>query len=81
MTPQQAMEMVQDALLQVAPEADLQAVPPDADFRDLLELDSLDFLAYVEILSEAGGRRIEEDDYPKVTTMAGATAFIIADRG
>ncbi|MCK2218307.1 phosphopantetheine-binding protein [Actinomadura sp. ATCC 31491] len=78
MTPQQATEIVQDALLQIAPEADLAALAPDTDFRDALELDSLDFLSYVEVLSETGGVRVDEDDYPKVSTIAGAAAFIAA---
>jgi acyl carrier protein len=44
--------------------------------RDGLELDSLDFLNFVENLSERVGQRIEEDDYPKLTTLASAAAFV-----
>ncbi|MBB6349988.1 acyl carrier protein [Nonomuraea muscovyensis] len=76
MTPEQARQYVEDALGRVAPDARLQDIPPDADFRDLFELDSLDFLSYVENLSEASGRRIDEDDYPEITTMAGAVGFL-----
>ncbi|MFF5211110.1 acyl carrier protein [Streptosporangium sp. NPDC000396] len=76
MTPQQARELIKSALSQVAPDADLAALPPDADFRDILELDSLDFLKYVEILSGASGYRIEEDDYPAFTTVAGGASFL-----
>ncbi len=78
MTPQQAQELIEHALLQVAPDADLGSLPPDADFREVLELDSLDFLTYVEKLSEAGGYRIEEDDYPAFTTVAGGAKFLAA---
>lgn len=76
MTPEQARQYVEDALGRVAPDARLRDIPPDADLRDLFELDSLDFLSYVECLSDASGRRIDEDDYPEITTMAGAAGFL-----
>ncbi|MFI7644282.1 acyl carrier protein [Nonomuraea sp. NPDC049400] len=78
MNPQQARVLIEQALAQVAPEAELSALPPDADFRDLLELDSLDFLSFVETLSDASGYRIEEDDYPALTTVAGGANFLAA---
>ena len=49
---------------------------PDAGLRDTLELDSLDFLDFIEALSERTGRRIDEDDYPQLATMAGAVKFL-----
>jgi len=39
---------------------------------DGLELDSLDFLRFVEILTERTGRQITEDDYPHLATLASA---------
>ncbi|MEU9836469.1 acyl carrier protein [Streptosporangium sp. NPDC048047] len=81
MTPQQAEEIVRRVLGQVAPDADPEALPPDADLRDALELDSLDFLGYVERLSEAGGCRIDEDDYPALATVAGGARFLAARAG
>ncbi|WP_031171669.1 acyl carrier protein [Streptosporangium roseum] len=81
MTPQLAQELIKGALIQVAPDADLTALPLDADFRDILELDSLDFLNYVQTLSEASGYRIEEDDYPAFTTVAGGASFLAAHAG
>jgi acyl carrier protein len=79
MTPEQARQAVEESLVQVAPDADLGLLGPDADLRDTLELDSLDFLNVVEALSERTGRRIEEDDYPQLATMASAIKFL-ADR-
>jgi acyl carrier protein len=77
---QQATQAVEEVLGQVAPDADLAALAPDADLRDSLELDSLDFLSFIEGLSKRVGQRIEEDDYPKLATLASAAAFI-AGRG
>ena len=76
MTPDQASRAVKEALAQIAPEADIADLPPDADLRDSLELDSLDFLRLVEILSGRCGRRIDEDDYPHLATLAGAVKFL-----
>lgn len=76
MTPEQARKAIEESLSQVAPNADTESLPPDADLRDTLELDSLDFLRVVEELSERTGRRIEEDDYPQLATMASAIKFL-----
>jgi acyl carrier protein len=75
-TPEQARQAIEESLGQVAPDADTQSLAPDADLRDTLELDSLDFLRVVELLSERTGRRIEEDDYPQLATMASAIKFL-----
>jgi acyl carrier protein len=76
MSPDEARAIVADALHQVAPEIDIEAVERDADFRDTVELDSLDFLNFVEILSERTGRRIDEDDYPDLATFDGCVKFL-----
>jgi acyl carrier protein len=74
-TPEQARHAIEESLGQVAPDADTRSLAPDADLRDTLELDSLDFLRFVEELSQRSSRRIEEDDYPQLATMASAIKF------
>jgi acyl carrier protein len=69
-------ELVRACLREVAPEADLNALRADADLRETLYLDSLDFLQLVELLSERSGQRIDEDDYPKIATLASTVAFL-----
>ncbi|MFI7063621.1 hypothetical protein ACIBL3_21735 [Kribbella sp. NPDC050124] len=76
LTMQDARELVGNSLLRIVPDADLMALPDDAPFRDELELDSLDFLSLVELLSTGSGRRIDEDDYPKLRTMEGCVTFL-----
>ena len=78
MNPHQARELITDALSQVAPDADLGTLSPDADFREALELDSLDFLSFVETLSDSSGCRIDEDDYPRFSTVAAGADFLSA---
>jgi len=77
-TPEQARNVIDEAISQIAPDADLGSLAPDADLRDALELDSLDFLNLVESLSQRTGRRIDEDDYPQLATMASAVKFLTA---
>jgi acyl carrier protein len=72
----EAETLVRTCLHEVAPDADLGALPPDADLRETLRLDSLDFLQVVELLSERSRYRIDEDDYPRLATFAGTVAFL-----
>lgn len=76
MNTQQAETLIRTCLHLVAPEADLTELPADADLRDTLGLDSLDFLQVVELLSERGGCRIDEDDYPKLATLSSSVKFL-----
>jgi acyl carrier protein len=76
MTPDQARHLIEEALTQVAPDADLAGLAPDTDLRDGLGLDSLDCLRFVEILSERTGKQIAEDDYPHLATLGSAIKFL-----
>lgn len=75
-TREQARDMVGRAIRRIAPDADVDGVSPDSDLRQTFELDSLDFLTFVELLSKDSGVRIEEDDYPELATMASCEAFL-----
>jgi acyl carrier protein len=77
-TPQQAREQIGSALKRAAPGSDIDAIDPDTDIRDALELDSLDFLQFIEILSETSGRRIDEDDYSELATLNSSIRFLSA---
>ena len=76
MTPQQAHEAVGQALKRAAPGSDIDAIDAGADLRDAFELDSLDFLNFVEILSDAWGRRIDEDDYDELATLSSCVRYL-----
>ncbi len=71
-------DVVRRALATVAPEADLDALPPDAILRDELDLDSMDFLSFVIGLHKALGLEIPEADYGKLATLAGCVAYLEA---
>ncbi|MFL4903811.1 acyl carrier protein [Streptomyces sp. MMS24-I2-30] len=73
----EAMIVIKESITRIVPDADFALVGPDDRFRDVLELDSLDFLSLVEMLSERTGVRIDEDDYPELTTLSDATRFLV----
>jgi acyl carrier protein len=73
-----AMDMVRESISSVIPDADLAALGPDDAFRDVLEMDSLDFLSFVEVLSERSGVLIEDGDTPRLTTLSGSADFLVA---
>ncbi|MEV8099050.1 phosphopantetheine-binding protein [Kitasatospora sp. NPDC085879] len=79
MNQDQAAELVKEVLLEIVPDADLTATDARADLRQELELDSMDFLTLVERLSSRAGCRIDEDDYPRMATLAGS-ASLLAER-
>jgi acyl carrier protein len=76
MTPDQAQHVIEHALGQIAPDVDIADLTPDTDLRDGIGLDSMDFLRFVEILSERTGTQIAEDDYPHLATLASAVKFL-----
>jgi acyl carrier protein len=77
----EALAVVKESITQIIPDADFTRVRPGDKLRDMLELDSLDFLTLVEILSERTGVRIDEDDYPQLTTLADSVEFLVARTG
>lgn len=77
-THEQAHQLVLRALAEIAPDADLGAITDDSDLRDELELDSLDFMAFVERLTASSGARVGEDDYDAFRTVAGGVRFLTA---
>ncbi len=68
-TADQARDMVTGAVRKIVPDADVASLPPDADLRRAFELDSLDFLGFVELLTQQSGVRIDEEDYPELRSM------------
>jgi acyl carrier protein len=65
-----------DELGRIAPEIDAMGLNPDADLREELEIDSMDFLNLVTAL---GGRLhidIPEIDYPNLATFGRAVDYL-----
>lgn len=77
MTKEQARSMIEEELLRIVPDADFDEVPDDAELREELELDSLDFLVLVERLGIRAQCRIDEDDYPSLRSMSSSIELLV----
>ncbi|MFE7754078.1 phosphopantetheine-binding protein [Streptomyces sp. NPDC057418] len=78
MNQDRARALVQEAARRVVPGADFAGLAPDANLRDELEMDSLDFLEFVETLGELSGRDLTEDDYPALVTWDGCAGLLVS---
>jgi acyl carrier protein len=69
MTEAELRKTVLDALGDIAPEADLATLAPGKDFREELDIDSMDFLNFVIALREAWHRhprsRVSSAGHPR----------------
>lgn len=76
LSPGEARAAVSAAIHRIIPDADFDEIGDQASFRSELELDSLDFLSFVEMLTKSTGVRIDESHYPRLTTMASCIDFL-----
>jgi len=78
MTPDDAKRTILKALLDIAPEADASSLAADVDLREQLDIDSMDLLNIVTAIHAATGIDIPEADYPKMFTLDGGVAYLMA---
>lgn len=64
------------ALGEIAPEAQLSTLPGDELLQEVLDLDSFDFLTFVQVLHDATGVDVPEIDYPQIATLDGVVAYL-----
>ncbi|MEV5837611.1 phosphopantetheine-binding protein [Nocardia sp. NPDC052112] len=68
--------VVRTALRGFASDAELAALARAEPLRAALDLDSLDFLTFVEKLTRATGVRIDEADYPQLVSIDSCVEFL-----
>lgn len=76
MTPDEIRTLALDLLGGIAPEADLSALGDDEELREVLDIDSMDFLNFVAALHKATGIDIPEADYRHLFTLAGIQSYL-----
>jgi acyl carrier protein len=74
-------ETVLRALRTVAPEVDPTLLDPKVDWRDQLDLDSVDLLNFLVRVHEALGIDIPEEDYPKLSSLERCVEYLAARAG
>ena len=78
MTEAQLKETIFKVLGQIAPEADLSTLGPDANVREALDIDSFDHLNFLVSLNAELGVEIPEGDYGQLTTLADIVSYLSA---
>jgi acyl carrier protein len=70
MNEQVIRQAILDSIAEVAPDADLDALDPNTELRDELDLDSMDFLNVLVALHRRLGIDVPERDYGRLDTLA-----------
>ncbi len=78
MTPDAIRILAVEILSGIAPEADFAALGDDEQLREVLDLDSMDFLNFVAALHQATGIDIPEADYRHLATLAGVRKYLVS---
>jgi acyl carrier protein len=74
--PEQARTAIAEALYAVAPDVEFDDLDLDEGLRRQADLDSLDFLSFVEELTQRTGVQLTEDDYPALDSVTGAVNLL-----
>jgi acyl carrier protein len=67
---------VRRLLQELWPEVDLASVTGDADLREELDIDSMDFLNFAIVIHDATEIEIPEDDYAELMTLDECIAYL-----
>ena len=76
MTEGEIKEEILDILEAIAPDEDLTQIDDAVNFREQLELDSMDFLDIVMELRKRHRIQIPEDDYLHLASMNTTVAYL-----
>jgi len=78
MTESEIREAVFKVLRKIAPEANLHTLDPNQNLREVLDIDSFDYLQFMIGLHETLAVDIPESDYPQLATLAGILRYLSA---
>jgi acyl carrier protein len=76
MNPDEVRNRIFEILHRVAPEADLDRIAPDQNLREVLDIDSFDFLQVVLAIHKTFGVEIPESDYRRIATLRGMMEYL-----
>ena len=81
MTEAEIKQVVRDALGNIAPEVDLDAIDQGKNLRDQIDIDSVDFLNFVIGLHKETNIEIPDSDVAKLSTLNGCVSYLLAKTG
>ena len=76
MSPAEIREEIIDILSDIAPDENLDEIVDDKNFREQLELDSMDFLDIVMELRKRHRVQIPEEDYGHLASMQTTVTYL-----
>lgn len=76
MNEQELKKIIFDLLKKIAPDTDPEKLRPDDNIRQVLDIDSFDFLQFIVALDKQLGISIPEEDYGKIYSMKGLTEYL-----
>lgn len=76
MSPAEIREEIIDILSDIAPDENLDDLVDDKNFREQLELDSMDFLDIVMELRKRHRVQIPEEDYGNLASMQTTVTYL-----
>jgi acyl carrier protein len=76
MTENEIRQIVKQALGNIAPEVDLDAIDPGKDLREQMDIDSVDFLNFVIGLHKELNVDIPDADVAKLATFNGCVTYL-----
>jgi len=76
MSPEEIKSVILDILADIAPDEDLSALKDDVNFRDQMELDSMDFLDIVMELRKRYRVQVPEEDYTQLASMDSTVSYL-----
>jgi len=79
-TKQALQAVICRIILDIAPDANIESLDPDEDFREELDLDSIDFMKLLEAISLETGITISESDYDKVRSVYSMVDYIASKK-
>ena len=76
MAPEEIKDVIIDILSDIAPDEDLTDLKDEIDFREQLELDSMDFLDIVMELRKRYSVNVPEEDYTQLASMSSTVKYL-----
>ncbi len=76
MTPEQIKTVLEEELLELAPEADLDDLDTEEDMREELDLDSMDFLRLTLAVSKRLQVSIPDSELANIVTFNGMLRYL-----
>ena len=81
MSPPDMLTVVREELAKIAPDIDFETIDRSGNLHDEFDIDFIDHLNFITALHKRLSIDIPETDYPKLTSVDSAVAYLTAKAG